>query len=134
MLALNAFKDGLQALPWSLEDLRRIVQTPGFSAEILVSRARHGRVVSLLWIVADWLFEEIGAAGWGAVRRAIGSRPPSARIAGAHRLARTIGWPPKLGLIIVAASSDGFTQPVRGLTLALAGILRRKAAKLTQSP
>ena len=79
LLCVNAFKDKLvEAAPWSVEDLVRIVRQPGFDAGTFTERAREGRVVALVWIVADWLAKARGDAIWGAIRDRLSHRPPRA--------------------------------------------------------
>ncbi|MGH7296820.1 MAG: nucleotidyltransferase family protein [Polyangiaceae bacterium] len=127
ILVLNAFKDGLRTTPWSLEDLRRIVRLEHFDPSVLVSRARDGRVLSALWVVADWLSEQQGEWQWRAVREQVGPRPPSRRVAIVHRQLRARGWPSKPALLVVASSSDEVARAASGLILAVAGIVKRRA-------
>ncbi|MEO8878603.1 MAG: nucleotidyltransferase family protein, partial [Polyangiaceae bacterium] len=56
LLVVNAFKDKLvDAMPWALADLARVVREPAFDAKLLAERARAGRVTSLVWVVASFL-------------------------------------------------------------------------------
>ena len=126
ILALNAFKGGLGHTPWSLEDLRRIVRLEGFEPSVLVERAREGRVLSALWIVADWLSEREGAIEWRMVREMVGPLPPSARVAKVYGYALARGWAGKPGLLAVAMSSDHALRSAAGLALAVAGLVRRR--------
>lgn len=90
LLAVNVFKDKLvDALPWSIEDAKRVVEAPGFDAAKFVERARAGKVAAIVWIVADWMVRELGsakgtAAGWAGVRTRLGGdrgpRPVYARL------------------------------------------------------
>jgi len=129
ILFLNSFKDGLRPMPWSLEDLRRIVRQSAFDASVLIERAREGRVLTALWIVADWLAENVGAVEWRAVRERIGPRPPSARVAGVYRFVEKRGWSGKLGLVATATSSDAAWRSAAGLALAALGIARSRLAR-----
>lgn len=122
VLAINAFKDGLRPMPWAVEDLRRICSQPDFSAPILVDRAARGRVLTVLWLVARWLFEVHGSRPWGRVSESIGPTPPSRRVARYYEFVRSKGWPPKAGLLVTAASSDGLLRSASGLVLAGAGV------------
>ena len=56
LLAVNAFKDKLvDAMPYAVRDLDRIVRVPDFSPTRFAALAREGRVTTLVWIVASWL-------------------------------------------------------------------------------
>ncbi len=132
ILVLNLFKDGLRYMPWSLEDLRRIVRQEQFDAEVLVSRAREGHVLSALWIVADWLSERESGDEWRLVRERVGHRPPSTRVAAVYRYVLARGWPPKPGLLTVATSNDRAMQSALGLALAVAGLARRRLSILDE--
>lgn len=129
MLVLNAFKDGLRPRPWAIEDLRRIAMHPGFDADVIVTRARAGGIVSALWIVADWLVEAHAAAEWGAVRDRIGPRPPSKRVARSYGYVQGRGWPPKPGLLATAGASDDLLGSASGLALAAVGVLRGRCVR-----
>jgi hypothetical protein len=129
ILVLNAFKDGLHPTPWSLEDLRRIARHELFDVDLLIARAREGRVVSALWVVADWLVEMHGAAEWRAVRDGIGSRPPSARVAQVYGYVQRRGWPPKPALLATAGAADDLLGCASGLALAAAGVVRRRCIR-----
>ena len=125
VLVVNAFKDGLDgsfSTPWSVEDLRRIVRRDEFQPQSLVSRASEGRVLSALWIVADWLSENAAAPEWRHIRDRIGSRPPSARVARVYGWLRSQGWPTRSGLLVAATSSDVAWRSVGGLALTTVGV------------
>jgi hypothetical protein len=128
LLVLNSFKDGLRPMPWSLEDLRRIVRQEAFDASLLIQRANEGAVLTALWLVADWLSDHVGALEWRAIRERIGPRPPSSRVAGVYRFVEKRGWSPKLGLVATAMSSDATWRSSVGLGLAALGIARRRFA------
>jgi hypothetical protein len=129
ILAINAFKDGLRPMPWALEDLRRIARHESFDVDLVVQRAREGRIASALWIVAEWLVEMHRAAEWRVVRDRIGSHPPSARVAEAYAYVQRRGWPPKPGLLATAASGDNLLGCTSGLALAVAGIVRGRCVR-----
>jgi hypothetical protein len=124
VLVLNAFKDGFRSLPWSFEDLRRIVTAPEFEPDSLIMLAREGQVATVLWLVADWLAREHGFAEWSVVRDRIGTHPPSHRVARIHAWRRRLGSPPKIGLIATASSSDLLSRAAVGFGLAVAGVVR----------
>jgi hypothetical protein len=126
-LVINAFKDSLQTTPWSLEDLRRIVQHPAFDAAHLVERARQGRVTTATWLVADWMVERHAAAEWLAVRAGLGAAPPSARVARLYAWWLGRGSPPKRGLFVLGSASDDLARGVAGLALAAAGAAQYRA-------
>jgi hypothetical protein len=131
VLVINAFKDGLWPMPWALEDLRRIARHPEFDAEIMVGRARAGRVASALWIVADWLGHDHDLVEWREVRDRVGPRPPSPRVARAYGYVRRRGWPSRAGFLATAASNDDLRGCVSGLVLAAAGIVRGRAVRVS---
>jgi len=132
ILVLNAFKDGLRPMPWALEDLRRIARHAQFDPQALVSRARQGRVVSALWVIATWLADEHGAPEWRDVRARIGPSPPSVRVDRVYAWVRRRGWPPKPGLLVTAGASDGLRGCASGLALAAAGITRARFLRTLQ--
>jgi hypothetical protein len=129
VLALNAYKDGMHPLPWALDDLHRILEVQEFDIETLVARARQGRVTAALWIVANWLATEHGSDGWMRVRDLIGRRAPSTRVVAIQSWTQRRGWPPKLGLLATAASSDSTARSAMGVGLALAGVVRGRAER-----
>jgi hypothetical protein len=129
LLVLNAFKDGLRPMPWALEDLRRIVRHPKFDEAVFVSRAVAGRVATATWLVADWLAETHREAAWGAVRDSIGRRPPNRRVAACFDLWRRRRTPPRVGLFVVASSSDRLRRCVLGLGVAAAGVARGRGRR-----
>jgi hypothetical protein len=133
VLVLNVFKDGFRSLPWSLEDLRRIVTAPGFEAGTLMERAREGRVTSVLWLVADWLAREHGVPEWRVVRDRIGARAPSRRVALLQAWTRRLASPPRLGLLATATSSDAPSLATVGLGLAIAGVFRGRVKRALRS-
>jgi hypothetical protein len=120
----------LRGARWSLEDLRRIAAHRAFDPARLIARARTGRVLSALWIVADWLGRHLGACAWTRVRDGIGPRPPSPRVSRAYRAWLECGRPPKVGLFVIAGASDGGARSLAGLGIATAGILRSRALRL----
>jgi hypothetical protein len=77
-LVLNVYKDHVvEATPWAVHDLERVVALPAFDARVLAARARQAGNGTLLWTLARWLDETRGCVGWRAVHRAVGapSRP-----------------------------------------------------------
>jgi hypothetical protein len=124
ILVLNVFKDGLRAVPWAIEDLRRIVRHERFLSAALVDRAATGRVTTALWIVADWLAKTQNAAEWRAIRDRIGPRPPNQRVASTYSLWRSMGSPRRIGHFLVPSENDDPRQAVRGLANATAGLVR----------
>jgi hypothetical protein len=132
ILVLNAFKDGLLHSPWSLEDLRRVVRHERFRPDVLVGRAREGRVQSAVWIVADWMAEEQRAVEWRAVRDRIGPRPPSERVARVYGWTRDRGWPSRLGVAVSAASNDALWRSAAGAGLIALGVARARALRVME--
>ena len=136
MLVLNVFKDGLRAAPWAVEDLRRVVRHERFDGQTLVDRADAGRIVTALWIVANWLAETQGAPDWRAVRERIGPRPPSRRAGGTYALWRRMGSPRRVGHFVVPCVNDDAWRSAVGLGWATAGLARgyglRAAAALAR--
>jgi hypothetical protein len=124
MLVLNVFKDGLDAAPWALEDLRRIAKGPSFDADVLIARAGAGGVGTALWVVARWLVETHGADAWREVTRRMGPRPPSARAAHVYSLWRRAGCPRYVGHFLVPMTTDDLGRSVLAIGDASAGIVR----------
>jgi hypothetical protein len=126
-LVINAFKDSLQATPWSLEDLRRIVRHPAFDPARFIERAREGRVLTATWLVADWMVERHAAPVWRAVRDGIAAAPPNARVARLYAWWRDRGSPPKRGLFVLGSASDDLARSLSGIVLAAAGAAQYRA-------
>ncbi len=86
LLVVNAFKDKLvDAMPWALRDLMRVVIEKDFDARRFADLARRGEVASLVWIVASFLVEhdlgdEAASHAWKKVRDSL-SPPPRASYA-----------------------------------------------------
>jgi hypothetical protein len=127
ILVLNAFKDGLRPMPWAREDLVRIVRHERFEGQRLIARARRGRVVSALWIVANWLAEDHGVPEWGTIRESIGPSAPSKRVRTVYREVQKLGWPSKAGLLASACSNDTLRGALAGFGLTAAAVIRRRA-------
>jgi hypothetical protein len=87
LLSVNLFKDKFtMALPWAIEDTRRIVEAAGFDEDRFVDRARRAKVASIGWIVADWMARERGSASWKRIREKLGGeRAPRPLYAWAFR-------------------------------------------------
>jgi hypothetical protein len=120
LLAVNAFKDKLVlAMPWVREDLIRIARAPGFSAALLVERAREAKLRTLLLIVADWLASDERAQAWADVRRILGPATRARYTAWYGALAR--GAPEGAALSVLArmASDDPW---MRAKALGLGGM------------
>lgn len=86
LLVVNAFKDKLvDAMPWALRDLMRVVKQADFDATRFADLARRGKVASLVWIVASFLVEhgvrdlrdDEATQAWKKIRDAL-SPPPRA--------------------------------------------------------
>lgn len=78
LLVVNAFKDKLfDCPPWSRDDLEALARHPRFDPTTFLSRVREARVVTLTWIVADWLAREHASDSWRVLRDSLGARPPS---------------------------------------------------------
>lgn len=128
-LVANAFKDGLQIMPWALEDLRRILRHPQLNQTTLILRARQGGILSALWVVADWLATSHSLQEWGRLRDQIGASPPSARVAYLYSYLQCRGWSAKPALLAVASSNDRPIASGLGMVLAMLGILRGRAVR-----
>jgi hypothetical protein len=124
MLVLNVFKDGLNAMPWAIEDLRRIAKGPRFDAGALAARAHAGGVATALWVVARWLVETQGANAWREVTGRMGERPPSARAARVYALWQRAGCPRYVGHFLVPMATDDLARSVAAIGDASAGIVR----------
>ena len=129
ILVINAFKDGLRLLPWAAEDLRRIVCHKRFDPDTLIARARQARLLSALWIVADWLATNHGVSDWRVVCDRLGPEPQNKRVTSFYRFAQGLQWPPKMGLVTIACGSDSDARCVAGLAFAAAGVARRRVLR-----
>jgi hypothetical protein len=133
VLCVNVFKDKFAlALPWAIEDVRRIGEARGFSADRFVARARYARIACLAWIVADWMARKKGSAGWGRVKERLGGeRAPRPLYAWAlRRLEETA--PKSLATRLLArGAADDLAMRVLGwrraveLELSKAGLIAR---------
>jgi hypothetical protein len=83
LLTLNVFKDKISgAFPWALEDVARVVDTPGFDPRVYVGRVREAHLTAMAWVVADWMARERQHASWRTIRGLLGGdAPPRARYA-----------------------------------------------------
>jgi hypothetical protein len=74
VLAVNAFKDKLALVPeYAMRDVELVVEQPGFDAGLLAERARSTGSVTLLWIVADYMYRNAHREPWHAVALALGA-------------------------------------------------------------
>jgi hypothetical protein len=130
LLCVNVFKDKFElALPWALEDARRIGEGVGFDADRFATRARHAKVACIAWIVADWMARKRGSAGWSVARAKLGGpRAPRRLYAWAFRRLEETA-PKSLATRLVArVGADDAGMWVEALAKALAltmGQLRR---------
>jgi Uncharacterised nucleotidyltransferase len=75
LLTVNAFKDKMvNAAPWAIADLERIVLPRRFGRDLFVERLRQSRVTTIGWIVAGWMESAQKNGAWAAIRAAIESR------------------------------------------------------------
>jgi hypothetical protein len=73
LLCVNVFKDKFDfALPWAIEDARRIVDAKGFDVDLFVDRARRARIACIAWLVADWMASGRASARWATVKAKLG--------------------------------------------------------------
>jgi hypothetical protein len=124
LLCVNAFKDKLPfALPWSLADLSRIGRLPTFDPETMCARARDARLTGMVWLVAEWVAREGGAAtAWSNVLACLGGRPPRALYARMFNLLLQRGSPSSpLAALLVRACSDDVTMRAKAVALGLVG-------------
>ncbi len=111
-LCVNAFKDKLvQAAPWAIEDLLRILRSPGLAPEALIVRARDAHALGILWIVADWLDRVHAASDWARLRDRIGVPPRRAYTWAFERLVRRAPRSFGLRLLARAGNDDPFSWP-----------------------
>jgi Uncharacterised nucleotidyltransferase len=134
---VNVFKDKLVlALPWAVEDARRMGDVAGFDPDRFVARAREAKVATIAWIVADWLVRERPTAGWAKVKEKLGGdRAPRPLYSWAFRKLRGSA-PRSLAMRLVArAGADDVRMRAEGLTKAVAfkasrtALLRRLEAR-----
>lgn len=127
-LAVNCFKDKLGgAQSWALEDARRIVRLPDFSADALVRVARRARAVTLLYLVADHFAEE-GRVEWANVRRLVSPPPRPLYAALWKRLATRRSTSPGFRLLTRLVSDSPRAWP-RAAERALAAERERRSRK-----
>jgi len=82
LLVVNAFKDKLVgSFEWAIRDLERIPLQPAHDPAVLVSRMRSAGVMTIGWIVADWMVRVRRVVAWEQVRDAIGPEAPRPRYA-----------------------------------------------------
>jgi hypothetical protein len=82
LLCVNAFKDKLvDAVPGAIRDLELLPIQPGFVPDRFVSLAATSDVVTIAWIVANWLVEARPSTGWHGLRDRLGRMSPRARYA-----------------------------------------------------
>jgi hypothetical protein len=79
LLCVNAFKDKLvDAVPGAIRDLELLPIQPGFVPDRFVSLAATSGVVTIAWIVANWLVEARRSTGWHGLRERLGRMSPRA--------------------------------------------------------
>jgi hypothetical protein len=84
LLVVNAFKDKFfGCMPWALGDLDLIVTR--IDAGIFLERIRAARLLTVTWIVADWMATQRGSEPWRVLRDRLGKRPPRPLYAAALR-------------------------------------------------
>jgi hypothetical protein len=77
LLTINVFKDKVaHAMPWAVEDLRRVVTKPEFDARLFVTRLGEAGVRGSAWIVADWLVARTADPNWRTIRDLLGGDAP----------------------------------------------------------
>lgn len=143
VLVVNAFKDKLvDAMPWALRDLARVVKQPAFEIEHFADRARRGRVTSLVWVVASFLIAQASSspelptgeanavARWQEIRAVMA--PPRRRYAEwmlTTLLAAARNPPSFLDRNALRLGARAASDSRRGRALALAVMARRGAER-----
>jgi hypothetical protein len=124
LMAIDAFKDKFGVKPWCREDLVRIANGDGFSAERLVDLAGEARLCTVLAIVADWVIEGADSPAWQDVRIRLGQ---GTLRAGYIRRFRSLmageiaGWRGVPVRVLARAGSDAPARRVMALALGAAG-------------
>jgi hypothetical protein len=107
LLVVNAFKDKLVDCPaWSRDDLVAIARHPRFDAASFLGRVRQAGIVTVTWVVADWLAREHGSEAWGELRDALGARAPRPLFAAAMKRAVTSGGGGLRARVLARTGSD----------------------------
>jgi hypothetical protein len=128
-LCVNAFKDRLVlGHRWVREDLLRIARLPGFSPEVMSTRASEARLETLVWVVADWLADD--GAGWRRLTSLL--RPPRPRYAFAYR--RLVHRSPASPImsVMARAASDSALGQAKALGLGLVGTIAQATRGLRE--
>jgi hypothetical protein len=122
LLCVNVFKDKFTfAMPWALEDARRIVEAEGFDPERFVERARRAKIACIAWIVADWMKREKGSAPWASVKEKLGGeRAPRPLYASAFRRLQERAPESVAARLLARVGPDDLGMRVRGLAAAVA--------------
>ncbi len=126
LLCVNVFKDKFAlAFPWSLEDVRRIVELEGFDADRFVERARRAKIGCIAWIVADWMKREKGSAAWASVKAKLGGeRAPRPLYAWAFRKLQERAPESLATRLLTRAGPDDMGMRALGLMKAIAFEMR----------
>ena len=121
LLCVNVFKDKFAlAFPWSLEDVRRIVELDEFDEDRFVERARRAKIACIAWIVADWMAREKGSAGWASVKAKLGGeRAPRPLYAWAFRKLQERAPESLATRLLARAAPDDVGMRVAGLVTAV---------------
>jgi hypothetical protein len=133
VLVVNAFKDKIVQCPsWSLGDLVRIVQDPGFDEGAFLERVRRLGLETITWIVADWLVRHGDSPGWRTIHGSLRLRRRAYARAYAS-LAESA--PGGLAMRLLArAGSDSAPRRVYALGAGLAGTLLAAARDAGVAP
>lgn len=76
LLVINAFKDKIiEAAEWAIRDLELVGARGDFEPKRLAALAKESGVAALTWVVADWLADVRGHAGWAGVRGCLHDAP-----------------------------------------------------------
>jgi hypothetical protein len=120
LLCVNVFKDKFAlAFPWSLEDVRRIVELEAFDEDRFIEGARRARITCIAWIVADWMKREKESAAWARVKAKLGGeRAPRPLYAWAFRRLQERAPESLATRLLARAGPDDVGMRVAGLVTA----------------
>jgi hypothetical protein len=120
LLVVNAFKDKIAGAPrWALEDLERIVAR--IDLETFLARVGEARLLTMTWLVADWLYTHHGSEPWRGVRDILSNRVP--RRLYARLMRRLIDRTPNAPILrpLARVGCDSMARQVGALAASLAG-------------
>jgi hypothetical protein len=129
-LCVNAFKDKLiDAVPGAIRDLEILPAHVGFVPARFASLAAESSVVTIAWIVANWLVEVRRSMAWRDLRQRLGRLAPRWPYARLFDRAIRARVPPRRALRVLArAGSDRTSSQIAALCAMAAEPMARTLA------